>query len=191
MGRELNPKETLSQNYRRLGLATKLNHVTGGVEKTGPGSSADALSARKNDCLTIDGKAPTTIDVQEARIERDSATGELRILDDPSARRKLNPLNDPLNELSDFSGVKEWEGFGNVPQVRSGAGTTVGRELKGQASQGVRKAPRKQSAREEEWIEKMVEKYADDYGKMVRNRKLNVVQQSEGDIRRRDTAMEG
>lgn len=49
----------------------------------------------------------------------------------------------------------------------------------------MRKAPRKQSAREEEWIEKMVEKYGDDYGKMVKDRKLNVMQQSEGDIRRR------
>ncbi|KAJ9662832.1 hypothetical protein H2201_005913 [Coniosporium apollinis] len=177
--------ETLTQNYRRLGLATKLNHVTGGVEKTGPGSRADTLSALKNDSLKIDGSAPTVVEVQEARIERDATTGELRVLDDPSARRKPNPLNDPLNELSDLEDAEEWVGFDNTPLVGSGAETAVVRALQEQAARGVRKAPRKQSAREEEWIEKMVEKYGDDYGKMVKDRKLNVMQQSEGDIRRR------
>lgn len=135
--------------------------------------------------MRIDGSAPTVIEVQEARIERDAETGELRVLDDPAARRKPNPLNDPLNELSDLEDAEEWEGFDNVPRVGAGGETSVVRALQEQAARGVRKAPRKQSVREEEWIGKLVEQYGDDYGKMVRDRKLNVMQQSEGDIRRR------
>jgi len=53
------------------------------------------------------------------------------------------------------------------------------------ARNGVRKAPREQSQREEEWIERLYEKYGDDYGKMMRDRKLNPMQQSEGDLKRR------
>ena len=51
--------------------------------------------------------------------------------------------------------------------------------------EGEKKRPRKQSRREEEWVERLVEKYGDDVGKMVRDRKLNPMQQSHGDIAKR------
>jgi nucleolar protein 16 len=34
-------------------------------------------------------------------------------------------------------------------------------------------------------VEALVEKYGDDYGKMMRDRRLNPMQQSEGDLKRR------
>lgn len=65
------------------------------------------------------------------------------------------------------------------------AQTNVVRELEKQASIEVKKKPRQQSKREEEWIANLVAMYGEDYARMVRDRKLNPMQQSEGDLRRR------
>jgi len=62
--------------------------------------------------------------------------------------------------------------------------TEVVKELIERASRGV-KVERSQSVREKEWIEKLVERYGEDYRKMSWDRKLNPYQQSEGDIRKR------
>ena len=53
------------------------------------------------------------------------------------------------------------------------------------AAGGVRHGPRKQSQREQEWVERLVEKHGENYGAMFRDAVLNPMQQSEGDIRRR------
>ena len=58
-------------------------------------------------------------------------------------------------------------------------------ELEDLASMEVKKRPRQQSQREEEWIARLVAKYGEDYSRMVKDRKLNPYQQGEGDIRRR------
>jgi nucleolar protein 16 len=58
-------------------------------------------------------------------------------------------------------------------------------ELEEAAKNGARKAPRKQSQREEEWLERLVATYGDDYGRMTRDRKLNPMQQTEADIKKR------
>ena len=127
---------------------------------------------------------PTLSAISEATIERDPKTGSvLRILEDGQYNCS-NPLKDPLNELYD-SDPEEWKGFDNIPAVETGPQTKVLSKLESLASSGVRTAPRKQSQREQEWIQKLVEKYNDDYGKMFRDVKLNPMQQSEGDIKRR------
>lgn len=48
-----------------------------------------------------------------------------------------------------------------------------------------KKRPRHQSTREEEWISSLVEKHGDNIRAMVRDKKLNPMQQTEGDIGRR------
>jgi nucleolar protein 16 len=188
-----NPKETLTQNYRRLGLTSRLNHVTGGTEKSlkllgvnDPSSSrADAASGSTADVLNIASRKPiAATTIVEAEVERDPETGKvLRIINDPSATKKHNPLNDPLNELED-SEPEEWSGFAHVPEDGPSENSVI-RQLEEAARNGARKAPRKQSHREEEWIEKLVAKYGNDYGKMFRDSRLNPYQQSEGDIKRR------
>jgi nucleolar protein 16 len=79
--------------------------------------------------------------------------------------------------------AEQWSAFAMVPAGK--ADNPVIAALEEAARNGVKKAPRKQSEREEEWIEKLVNKYGEDYGKMTRDRRLNPFQQSEGDIRRR------
>ncbi|KAF2262819.1 hypothetical protein CC78DRAFT_618158 [Lojkania enalia] len=186
-----NQKETLSQNYRRLGLTARLNHATGGTEKTikllglnDPQSSrADAAADSTAHKLNIVSRAPESVPAEEVQVERDLETGAiLRILNEPSQKRH-NPLNDPLNELED-SEPEEWDGFAMVPEEEQSENPVI-RQLEEAARNGGRKAPRKQSQREEEWVERLVGKYGDDYARMSRDRKLNPMQQSEGDIKRR------
>lgn len=57
--------------------------------------------------------------------------------------------------------------------------------LEEQARSGKEKKDRTQSDREKEWIQGLVEKHGDDYGKMMRDRKLNPMQQTAADIKRR------
>jgi nucleolar protein 16 len=183
-----NQKETLSQNYRRLGLTARLNHATGGTEKTIKLLGLDDPNVDPSvdstiDKLNIVGHAPIeTVGVDDAIVERDPETGAiLRVINDPFALDN-NPLNDPINELVEED-TEQWSSFAMVPAGK--ADNPVIAALEDAARNGVKKAPRKQSEREEEWIEKLVEKYGEDYGKMTRDRRLNPFQQSEGDIRRR------
>lgn len=160
--------------------------MTGGVEKTAKSfDTPDTVSAP----LAVTNRVVKTIKPAEARIERDPETGAVRVIEDG---KRDNPLNDPLNELDDDDAEGTWEGITahEVPAIDpSTAGKSenpIIRQLEElAASSGKKKAPRKQSEREVEWVERLVNKYGDDYGKMNRDMKLNPMQQSEGDIKRR------
>lgn len=188
-----NQKETLSQNYARLGLTSRLNHATGGTEKSirslginDPKSSrADAAADSTADALNIVSKTskPHVVELEEIQVERDPKTGAiLRVIGDE--KKKQNPLNDSLNDvLDDDEEMEEWNGFAMVPTERSD--NPVIRQLEEAARNGVRKAPRSQSQRETEWIERLVNKHGDDYGSMARDMKLNPMQQTAADIKKR------
>lgn len=121
---------------------------------------------------------------QEVRVERDSETGRiLRVIQSEQDEVENNPLNDPLNDLSDGSEEEEQE-------VNSKSSNNIVAALEAQVAQEAdieakRKRPRQQSSREEEWIASLVEAHGDDVGAMFRDRKLNSMQQSQGDIARR------
>jgi nucleolar protein 16 len=181
--RNRNRKQTLSQNYARLGLSSKLVAPSGGVERHSR-THAPSSTANANDSLAIKSARPAKkLIPTEARVERDPTTGNiLRVVsggaDDDEDIEEENPLNDPLNDLEARP----------PPEVR--ASTAIVEALEAEAAEeearlAAKKQPRKQSTREEEWISKLVDKYGDDYGKMTRDRKLNPMQQSEGDIKRR------
>ncbi|KAL8685281.1 MAG: hypothetical protein Q9218_007864 [Villophora microphyllina] len=193
-----NRKETLSQNYRRLGLISKINSRAGGIE-VNPSTLRHA-NKEENDTLAIKNANTTTLIPGTARIERDPETGailrvirdnvgqedgvrrwggrELRDLfrdEDEEDENRAIDLQHNLPTSSGMPSTKDLRGIeGIVPELLSQAETT-----------GMRKRPRKQSKREEEWIKALVEKYGDDVRGMVRDRKLNPMQQSEGDIGRR------
>ncbi|KAF2721919.1 nucleolar protein 16 [Polychaeton citri CBS 116435] len=178
--------QTLSQNYRRLGLAAKLNKSTGGVERT----TADVLrqdnaeahvdTRAKGDSLRIQSiKArEEKLDIHEVEIERDPQTGAIiRVLGGDEEQKKPNPLNDPLNDLDSDSESETAE--------RTLPTTDVVRQLEQQASLPEKKHRRKQSEAEIAFIEQLVRKYGDDVPKMARDIKINYMQRSEADLRQR------
>lgn len=130
----------------------------------------------------------------EARVERDPATGRiLRVIPSEAESRrqtKRRRLDDPLNSESDPD--SDWE---EVPRSTSTdamgrPSTSVIAELEAQAEEEAAqlartRRPRQQSKREEEWIARLVQRYGSDFAAMARDKRLNPMQQTKGDIARR------
>jgi nucleolar protein 16 len=96
------------------------------------------------------------------------------------AAGRANPLNDPLNSDSEGEDEeKEEEEREDRPQ------NEIVAQLEEQARNGKEKKDRAQSEGEREWIARLVGKYGEDYGRMVRDRRLNPMQQTAADIKRR------
>ncbi|KIW00295.1 uncharacterized protein PV09_08185 [Verruconis gallopava] len=181
-----NSEETPAQNYRRLGLVSKLNKSTGGKERTIATLTAESsVTAPPDDPLAINPaeKAQKPV-AEEVKIERDPETGAIvRVVDNT----KENPLHDPLNDIEEMEDI-DYNALGkSIGKLSKSGGvdTEVTRQLEEFAASGVRSKPRGQSEREQEWIARLVEKHGDDYKAMFWDKELNVMQQSEGDIKRR------
>lgn len=116
------------------------------------------------------------------KVVRDAKTGAIvSVEQDERARRaRQNPLNDPLN--SDLGSEDEDEGE-ELEAVGRSRGIVPA--LEEAAKYSKKKRPRIQSERETEWIEELIKKHGDDWSAMVRDRRLNPQQQTEGDIKRR------
>lgn len=162
----------------------KLNAPSGGEQRLPGQEDPSAVSHSLH--ITGSGKTASQIDVGETKVERDPETGRiLRVIRDEDEievagrkRRRANPLNDPLNELSDDEAeAQQVARTGVVPQLERQA------DREGQTVKS--KKPRHLSQRELEWITRLVEKHGDNLTAMVRDRKLNPMQQNEGDLRRR------
>ena len=126
-------------------------------------------------------RAPKVLATEEVRVVRDRKTGAIvSVQDGRKEREGRNPLNDPLNELSDSEAEDEEE-----EREDTGRSRGIVPDLEEAAKYSKKKRPRRQSQREREWIERLVEKWGDDWGGMVRDRRLNPQQQTEGDLRRR------
>ena len=105
---------------------------------------------------------------------RDPKTGAIVSVQHEKSERE-NPLLDPLNDSSESE---------DAIMLESGDRGIIP-ELEEQARYSKPKRPRMQSQQERKWIERLVERWGDDWGGMVRDRKLNPQQQSEGDLKRR------
>lgn len=175
---------TLSQNYRNLGLTSKLNSRSGGTEAK-PRNDAELQDSRQGqDPLAVGASKPAAaLGLKTARVVRD---GEGRILEVIHEDGDSNPFDDPLiDNASDIENP-------SLPQIHSNHDRNSGvvpaleaaviAEL---AEVRARKKPRKQSEREQEWIEALVARYGDDVRGMRRDRRLNPNQQTEADIGRR------
>ncbi|KAI8178079.1 Nucleolar protein 16 [Colletotrichum sp. SAR 10_86] len=176
-----NKKETLTQNYRRLGLTARLRNPTGGVEKTL--SQVERLKSAKPAPSPFDIAPMEQAIVDEARVERDENGKIVRIHYSKSSR--ANPLNDPLNDIeadSDEEEEEETEEWGGIDDESR---PEVIRLLEKEASRGELKKPRHMSQQEKEWLERLIAKHGDNAEAMARDRKLNPMQQTSADIARR------
>lgn len=174
--------QTLSQNYRRLGLTSRLNARAGGVE---PHPNPQYPAQPDSLSITARAKASKTLIPTTARIIRDPVTGAIsRVISSPQPSEDANPLNDPLNALDSDEDDTAKEREPEVSTIGSNIGIVGELEAAARAGDG-KKKPRMQSQREEEWIERLVERWGDDLKGMVRDRRLNPQQQSKGDLRRR------
>ncbi|PYH41644.1 nucleolar protein 16 [Aspergillus saccharolyticus JOP 1030-1] len=183
---------TLTQNYRKLGLVHRLNAPTGGSEKR---PTKDGIEREREDSLHIKSSATAVAQKSatgEIRVERDPETGKiLRVIRSGDEEievagrkhKRNNPLNDPLNDLSGD------EGEASAQQKKQNNDSDIVRQLELQADKEslkvAAKKPRHQSKREEEWILRLVEKHGDNYAAMARDRRLNPMQQTAGDLKRR------
>lgn len=171
-------KLTLAQNYDNLGLSVKLKGRAGGIEKK-IGQSSDPLA------ITSGAKGGKLVP-GEIKVIRDAEGNILEVIDAEDQQRKHNPLNDPLNDLED----SDMELEETEPGKQQMSQNPITAQLQAQAAAEAEalakyKKPRNQSSREEEWIEGLIEKHGDNYGAMFRDKKLNPMQQSEGDIKKR------
>jgi len=112
-------------------------------------------------------------------VERDAQGRITRVI------REANPLRDPLNEVLDSDSDSEsddgddGEEWGGIDAPR------VVRELEREAAQPTEKLVRHQSEREVEWLGDLVARHGEDVGAMARDAKLNRMQQTAADIRKR------
>ncbi|KAL6715541.1 Nucleolar protein 16 [Lecanora helva] len=175
---------TLSQNYHRLGLSSKLKAYTGGTEPKIT-KTTNSQNARKPALAIPSSKAPKTLGNDEVKVIRDPRTGAITSIvpstHENEKKARKNPLNDPLNDLSDSSE----QGYGDEDEGGEEVNRGIVPELEESAKYEKKKRPRTQSEQEREWCWRLVERWGDDWGGMVRDRKLNPMQQGEGDLRRR------
>ncbi|ROW09057.1 hypothetical protein VMCG_02877 [Cytospora schulzeri] len=183
-----NKKETLSQNYRRLGLAAKLGKATGGTDRTcatanGPTAAQDPLA------VTPTSGAGTRGSIRSVKVERDADGKILRVI------HRDNPLNDPLNDIEDDSG-EDGEGWGGVEEneedkaaaaaaAAADKGTRVVDLLEVEANRPTEKYKRHQSEREREWIERLLARHGDNTAAMARDHRLNPMQQTEANLKKK------
>lgn len=80
----------------------------------------------------------------------------------------------------------EWGGI-----VDEGETTEVVKSLVEESRNPVEKKPRTQSEQEQEWLQRLVAKHGDDYAAMARDLKLNPMQQTAADLKRRIKKMQG
>ncbi|CCF60473.1 hypothetical protein KAFR_0K01180 [Kazachstania africana CBS 2517] len=170
---------TLAQNYKKLGLRAKLQTPTGGQE-------ADYSKIVKKIQLNYSNQSNDE-DEGDSEYEANQQNEE-------SKEEDLDPNNIPEGEARIQRDVE-----GNVVKIVYGkkkldaesiaqeteSSTEVVRELERYASRPVVKKERIQSEREEEWLQALYKKHGDNYKKMFFDKKLNIYQQSEGDLRKR------
>ncbi|KAI1284633.1 ribosome biogenesis protein Nop16 [Xylaria sp. FL0933] len=191
IARNWNKKETTMQNYRRLGLVSRLGAPTGGIDRrllsSTTATTTTSSTSKPPSSITpfaINGlKGKDAAVAAEVQVERDADGKIVRVIS-TEKRKRPNPLNDPLvefdtdSEAEEEEDAEEWGGF-------EGEQNEIVRQLEEEASRPVEKKPRTASTREVEWLQSLVDRHGNDTAAMARDRKLNPMQQTAADIARR------
>lgn len=140
-------KQTLQQNYKRLGLVSNpnINPSSGGVEKLYPDAPKDEQSDANG------------LKANEAIIKRDESGKVIEIV------------------YSTVASAQEQDAVSKTEVVKA---------LEQRATE-VKQTPREASNGELEWLRRIKEKYGDDYTKAAKDRRVNPMQQTVGNIKKR------
>lgn len=122
--------------------------------------------------ISVINKKPK-LGANEARIERDEDGNVVRIVYGKSAELGADSSDEDEEEDEGFTG------FEDEPK------TEVVKALEEMAANAAPPVGREQSEREQDWIAQLVAKHGDDYEAMKWDKKLNVFQQSAGDLKKR------
>ena len=160
---------TLQQNYKRLGLRAKLGHMAGGVEK-----KVESLTELRNKKKNKDKDDIVTIDkIEHTDDPSKIPEGEARIIRNPETNEVLKVIYGTMKAEDEESDEDKVD-------------NSVIKQLEEYAEQHSKvKKERHLSDRESDWLKSLYEKYGDDYEKMKWDKKLNIYQQSAGDLKRR------
>lgn len=135
------------------------------------------------DPLAVTPTSGTGAAFRSVKVERDADGKIVRVL------RKDNPLNDPLNDIesgSDDEEDEEVESAKAKENTPTGEGATrVVDLLEAEASRPTEAHKRHQSQQEREWLGRLVARHGDDTAAMARDLKLNPMQQTAANIRKR------
>jgi nucleolar protein 16 len=156
-------------------LVSKLGHRAGGVEKKADG---DGVTSVRNEPLAIlPGTTHTQKPMAEVQLEINPETGH-PVLSKNAGSQFHTWRGDALNGPDDSDDDEpNWTSLGRLPTQPGG--TSVTAALETLAAGGIRRGPRKQSQREQEWVQRLVEKHGKNYVAMFRDTALNPMQQSE------------
>ncbi|KAK6457241.1 ribosome biogenesis protein Nop16 [Scheffersomyces xylosifermentans] len=159
---------TLSQNYKRLGLRSKLGTRAGGEERKV--ESLTEIRARR----AKDSEKVTPADIEQTEDPSEIPEGEARLIRDPETNEVVKVIYGTKKVVKNTESDVE--------------NTSVIKQLEEYAHKHAQiKKDRTPSERENDWLKSLYEKYGDDYEKMKWDKKLNLQQQSAGDLRRRIT----
>lgn len=182
---------TLAQNYKRLGLQVKMGTPAGGQEadlskvrkkevysksafsddedEEEGDSGSDSDSSINQEELNSDGEFDESkIPEGEARIQRDSEGNVVKVI----YGRKTIDLDQDIEEMRNELEKNEKK-------------TEVVKQLESFASRPLVKTERKLSEREDQWLETLYKKHGDNYKKMFFDKKLNIYQQTENQLRKK------
>lgn len=170
---------TLSQNYKKLGLKAKLQTPAGGQEKqlSDLGNSARRLDYEDGEIESVDYSHEMNSDGDfdadkipegEARIQRNASGDVIKVI---YGKKKFDIDREVEDIKRETAEVEEK--------------TEVVKQLEAYANRPVAPKKRVQSEREEQWLEKLYRKHGNNYKKMFFDKKLNIYQQTESDLKNR------
>lgn len=171
---------TLSQNYKKLGLRAKLQTPAGGQEVDLSKENRKKPLIKRADEYDSEDESSSEADINLEEVNSDGEYLEDRI---PEGEARIQ--RDKNGEvIKVVYGKKKADSLDKHSSAKSET-TIVVKELESFASRPLQKKERTQSKREEEWLERLYNKHGDDYRKMFFDKKLNIFQQSEGELKRR------
>lgn len=173
------PKLTLAQNYKKLGLKDRLSGPTGGTEK-----DIEIFIPKTDDDISVDTNRNDQEGDDDEEDENEDNNDEFDPANIPEGTAKI--VRDEDGKVTKIIyGTKKATKIQpkKVEEVEKPK-TEVVRQLEELASSRVVRE-RHLSERETEWIEKLYNKYGDNYMKMQWDKKLNPFQHSAGNLKKR------